>query len=86
MGKFAVQARPAGKLTAILAQVRRSAQPVQSIDPQGIRPMTKFAQAARTVTLTTALILIGGMAYLWAQALTEKADFFGPSCAAQFSC
>lgn len=48
--------------------------------------MTKFAQAARTVTLTAALILIGGVAYLWALSLTEKTDFFGPACAAQFSC
>ena len=48
--------------------------------------MTTFAAAARALTLVTALTVLGAGAYLWVQSFTAKADFFGPGCAAEFSC
>lgn len=48
--------------------------------------MTTLAAAARTMTLVAALTVIGAVAYLWAQSFSAKMDFFGPDCAAEFSC
>lgn len=48
--------------------------------------MTSFAAAARTITLVAALTVIGAAAYLWVQSFAAKAEFFGPGCAAEFSC